>query len=144
MLGGFLLKGLVGLGFRSWLLGVMMRQQVDTSRELLEYYLAGPYSLHAARHTGELLRNCTDSVGRAYSSVAMGAINIVTEAVTITAVLGLLMVVAPLPTLMLVVYFAVAAFASLASLNRRFARTVRSPIWRLWTSSALRSMRWAV
>ena len=111
VLGGFLLKGLVGLGFRWWLLGVMMRQQVDTSRELLEYYLAGPYSLHAARHTGELLRNCTDAVGRTYSAVAMGAINIVTEAVTITAVLALLVVVTPLPTIMLVVYFAAAAFA---------------------------------
>ena len=111
VLGGFLLKGIVGLGFRWWLLGVMMRQQVDTSRELLEYYLAGPYSLHATRHTGELLRNCTDAVGRTYSAVAMGAINIITEAVTITAVLGLLVAVTPVPTIMLVVYFAVAAFA---------------------------------
>ena len=111
VLGGFLLKGLVGLGFRWWLLGVMMRQEVETSRELLEYYLAGPYSLHATRHTGELLRNCTDAVGRTYSAVAMGAINIITEAVTITAVLTLLVVVTPLPTIMLIVYFAAVAFA---------------------------------
>ena len=33
VLGGFLLKGLVALAFRWWLLGVMMRQQVDTSRD---------------------------------------------------------------------------------------------------------------
>ncbi|RYB92367.1 ABC transporter ATP-binding protein [Nocardioides glacieisoli] len=111
VLGGFLLKGLVGLAFRWWLLGVMMRQQVDTSREMLEYYLTGPYSLHKARHTGELLRNCTDAVGRAYGSVAMGGINVVTETVTVTAVIGLLVVVAPLPTIGLVLYFGIAAYA---------------------------------
>ena len=110
VLGGFLLKGLVALAFRWWLLGVMMRQQVDTSREILEYYLTGPYSLHAARHTGELLRNATESVSRAYGAVAMGGINIVTEAVTVAAVVGLLVVVSPLPTILLVAYFGIAAF----------------------------------
>ncbi len=111
VLSGFLLKGLVGLGFRWWLMGVMMRQQVDTSRELLEYYLTGPYRLHAERHTGELLRNCTDSVGKVYSAVAMGAINVVTEAVTIIAVLGLLIAVTPIPTIALIAYFGIAAVA---------------------------------
>ena len=110
-MGGFLIKGLVGLAFRWWLLGVMMRQQVDTSREMLEYYLTGPFSLHKARDTGDFLRNCTDAVGRVYGAVAMGGINIVTETVIVTAVIGLLVAVAPLPTLGLVVYFGVAAYA---------------------------------
>ena len=122
----------------------MMRQQVDTSRELLEYYLAGPYSIHATRQTGELLRNCTDSVGRTYASVASGAINIVTEAVTITAVLGLLVVVTPLPTVMLVVYFAAGRLrASPAPPSRALRGTATSPTWRRSTSSARRSTPWA-
>ena len=108
---GFLIKGLVSLAFKWWLMGVMLRQQVDTSKEILSYFLKGPYSLHAQRPTGELIRNCTEAVSRVYTTVALGSINIITEAVTVAAVVILLVVVMPLPTILLVAYFGVAAFA---------------------------------
>ncbi|WP_188780273.1 ABC transporter ATP-binding protein [Marmoricola endophyticus] len=106
---GFLVKGLVSLAIRWWSLGFLLRQGVRTAEDLMRYYLTAPYSLHLRRGPADLLRTMNDAVGQVYSQVVMGGVTILTEAVTIVTLVVTLLVVNPLPTIAVAVYFAVAA-----------------------------------
>jgi ATP-binding cassette, subfamily B, bacterial PglK len=106
--GAFLLKGLLTITFRWWVLGFVVRQEAATSVRLLRHYLAAPYGLHVRRGSPDLLRTMQDAVGGAYSQVVVGTINIIAEALTVIAVSAALLVLMPLPALILLAYFAVA------------------------------------
>ena len=94
---------------RWWVLGTVAEQEIATSTRLLRYYLRAPYALHQRRHTGELMRNMNDATVQVYGQVVLGSIAALTDLITIGVMLVLLIIAAPVPTLMLIVYFGVAA-----------------------------------
>ena len=108
---GFLAKALFSILLRWWMLGTLARQEIETATRMLRYFLLAPYELHLKRHTGELLRNMNDAVTQAYVNVIGGSLSAIAESLTILCVTICLFVVQPLPTLALVVYFGLAAWA---------------------------------
>jgi ABC-type multidrug transport system fused ATPase/permease subunit len=117
--GAFLLKGLLTIGFRWWMLGFVYRQESDTSVRLLRHYLAAPYPVHLRRNSAELIRTMNDAVSQTYSAFVVGLVSGVTEAMTIVAVMAALIFLMPLPALGVAVYFAVTALIFQRLVRRR-------------------------
>lgn len=105
----FVARALLTLTFRWWLLGVLMRQEVDTATALLRYFLGARYRLHLERSTAEFVRNVNDAVSNTYASGVGASISALTDAFTLVAMLLTLLVLTPLPTTVVVVYFGLAA-----------------------------------
>lgn len=118
----FIGKAAFTMAFRWWMLGIVMRQEIDTASAMLQYYLFAPWSLHKSRHTGEMLRNMNDAVTQVYSLVVVGSLAALTEIMSILAILVTLLVVQPLPTLGLVAYFFVGAALFQRAVTPRFVR----------------------
>lgn len=129
---GFIAKASLTLVFRWWMLGTLMRQEIRTSTLLLTYYLRAPYALHLKRHTGELLRNMNDAVVQIYSLVVGGTIAGIGELLGVTAIVAILLVLQPVPTLVVMLYFAVGAI-----LFQRKFRTRMEEAGELTMSSSL-------
>lgn len=104
----FVAKTLVGMAFRWWMAGFLARQEADTAQSLLRRYLAAPYRVHLSRHSVDLNRVMGESVGQTYSLVVAGAVSAVTELVSVVALAVVLLVVAPVPALAAIAYFALA------------------------------------
>ncbi len=107
---GFLIKACLTVAFRWWILGTLMRQELETATRLLRYFLLAPYSLHLKRHTGEMLRNSNEAVSQVYTGAIGGSLAAMTDLTTILAVTLCLLVVQPIPTLTLIAYFAICAW----------------------------------
>jgi ABC-type multidrug transport system fused ATPase/permease subunit len=110
MVGAFVLKGVLTICFRWWQLGFLAKEQVRTSSRLMRGYLAAPYEKFTQRTTAELLRTMGDAVGQTYGQVVLGSLSAATEALTILAMVGLLLLTSPGPAALAVAYFAVSAF----------------------------------
>lgn len=108
-IGAFVVKGLSTIVFRWWQLGVMARQQADTSVQLLRGYLQAPYGMHLNRGSAELMRAMSASVGMAYGSAINGALAFTSELIAVLAVGTVLIVLNPILALCAVVYMAFTA-----------------------------------
>ena len=108
--GAFLLRALVTIAFRWWLMGMLMRQEVETSARMLRHFLSSPYELHLRHTTSEFMLKFNDAVVNSYRLVVLGAITFLTDLVTTLAIAVTLLVVAPTASLIAVVYFAAGAF----------------------------------
>ncbi|HEX6917353.1 MAG TPA: ABC transporter ATP-binding protein [Phycicoccus sp.] len=122
----FILKTLVGVAFRWWIAGFLAVQEADTAQALLRRYLAAPYWVHLARHTAELNRTMSESVAHTYGLVVAGALAVVTEAATVTAIGTVLLVLDPVPAAAALMYFTVAGLVMVRIVNPRAERVGRS------------------
>lgn len=107
----FLAKSLAGIAVRWWMMGMLARQEVELSTEILTYYLRMPYVRHVERGAADLIRSMNDAVAQFYGSVVLGVLSAATELITMTTLVLVLAVAAPLPTLVLALYFGIAAMA---------------------------------
>lgn len=106
---GFLLKDIATIFFRWWMLMFVSRQQSLTSARLLEYYLKAPFRLHLDRSSADLLRTMGTSVGQVFNYSVLGLLNAATEAISVLLIGTMLLIVIPIPTLIALAYFAIAA-----------------------------------
>lgn len=120
LFGAYLIKGIVGLGYRWWVGGFLARQQVDTSSKLFSYFLRADYSLHLRRTQGDFIRRMNDAVNATYSGVIMGVVSIATEFLTVLAILAALLVADPIPALGMLLYFGITSLI-LYSFTKRHA-----------------------
>ena len=118
----FLAKGLLTVLFRWWMLGFLYREEAETSLMLLRYYVRAPYQLHLQRNSADLIRTMNDAVGTVFSFVIVGGIGALGEAATITFVLGTLLVLMPLPTVGVALYFGLTGFFFARAMRRRAVR----------------------
>ena len=93
----FVLKAVLALAFRWWMLGLINTESARSAGSLLRYYLYAPMSLHVHRGTADLLRMINDAQGAVFGSVVAGWMSIATEAVTMVAMVVVLLLVAPYP-----------------------------------------------
>lgn len=105
----FVLKDLGALWFAWWLAGFVATERVRTSARLLHHMLHAPYALVASRSSAEMMRTMDSAVLQVYSGTVNGVVVLVSGAVSVLAVLVALVVVAPLPTVVLVGYFGAAS-----------------------------------
>lgn len=107
---GFITKSFVALAIKWWTSGFVLRRGAVASSDLMRYYLNAPYSMHVQRGAADLLRRMSEAMTQVFDRILNPAISIATELVTIAAMAGTLLVVAPLPTLAVAVYFGLASW----------------------------------
>lgn len=89
-------------------------------------YLSMPYSAHLRRNSSELIRNSYHSVSQLVVQVFLPLINIMAESLLVLAMLALLMIVAPIATLLAVFVIGTAATILLTLVQPRLKRLGRS------------------
>ncbi|WP_210438908.1 ABC transporter ATP-binding protein [Nocardioides xinjiangensis] len=123
VIGGFIAKSLVALAIRWWTSGFVLRRGAVASSALMRYYLNAPYSLHVQRGAADLLRRMSDAMAQVFDRVLNPAISLATELVTIAAMATTLLVVAPVPTLAVTIYFGLAAYLLQRLVRERMRRS---------------------
>lgn len=114
---GFVIKAALGAAFRWWMSAAIAAREVDASTAVLRYFLHAPFAMHQRRPTADLVRDMSEAVTRVYTSVVSGAMVALVELVTIASMLVLLLVAAPVPAALTVLYFGLAT-----ALFQRFAQ----------------------
>ncbi|WP_246031864.1 ABC transporter ATP-binding protein [Salibacterium salarium] len=99
LLGVFVLKNAYLVLFNHLQFKVIFNEQVTTSKRLLNAYLKLPYTYHLEKNSSELVRNTNTEVQRVFRQVIVPSMLILTETVVVISVLCLLLVMAPIPTL---------------------------------------------
>ncbi len=120
--GAFVLKALVTVAFRWWMLGFISAQEGETAVLLLRRYLAAPYWMHLQRNSADLVRTMNDAVNQTYSLTVAGLIAAITEAATVAAIGLVLLVAEPVPALLALAYFALAWILFSRLVRRRAVR----------------------
>lgn len=118
----FILKALLSLGVRWWTLGLINAQSAQSAGNLLRYYLHAPMSVHVHRGTADLLRMINDAQGAVFGSVVAGWMSIATETITMIAMVTVLFLVAPLPTLVVVGFFGLFGWLTQRAIRDRALR----------------------
>lgn len=114
----FLVKSIGALAFRWWLLGRTTRISALASSELMRRYVLAPYAAHRQRSTSEIYRNVNESTIQA-SSVLLASMSMLSDAITLLAILVVLAASAPLATLFAAAVFSIFVFGVQRLLRRR-------------------------
>jgi len=110
----FISFGLLGLFvFKNMFLSIVYYAQArftnvnlaNASTRLFGYYLCGPYHLHLARNSAEMINNAISVVGTVFLNVFMAFLTLLTEFFVICGILVVLLLITP--------YFTLGAFAML-------------------------------
>ncbi|HET7761596.1 MAG TPA: ABC transporter ATP-binding protein, partial [Phycicoccus sp.] len=96
--------------FRRWVLHFTAQQEVETAHRLLIGYLRGPYSKVQRRSPADLVARLFDYTSSLYGNVVVTLVGIASEALTITVVLGFIVLQMPVPAVVAVVFFSGAFF----------------------------------
>lgn len=94
---------------------------VRLSGRLLRGYLAAPYVVHLRRNSAELIRNAHESVDLIARYVFAPLLTMASEALLVLAVVGVLLVVAPLATIAAATALTLIGFALLRGIQPRMA-----------------------
>jgi ABC-type multidrug transport system fused ATPase/permease subunit len=98
---------------------VVTRSIVTVSQYLLRGYLLAPYAFHFRRNSAELIRNLNDSTDVVFRLFLAPAVAIGSESLVVTGLVTILLLAAPLVTLIAILVLAT-LFALLSHLTRRF------------------------
>lgn len=130
----FVVKSVISIGFRWWLLGRTSRVAALLSTEMLRRYMLAPYASHRTRERNEVYRNIMEATGQA-SSVLMAVLSIVTDFMLLAAITVVLAVTAPVITLATVLLFAVFVLGlqrSLRNLQSRIGEEIAESGLEAW------------
>lgn len=119
LVGLFVVKDLAAMALHWWTLGFNFRERLRLSCRLLRHFLTSPYTEVTRRSSSELIRTMNDAVGNAFNFSLAGALTALTNSISILAIVIGLLVLAPIPTLFLVVYFTAAAVGYLKFVKPR-------------------------
>ncbi|MGA4670207.1 ABC transporter ATP-binding protein [Propionibacteriaceae bacterium Y1923] len=131
----FTLKAIASLVLQWGSSGLIVRLQIRTSTRLLDAYLSEDYVAHRRRTTAELLRTIDVAVADAHSKVLGGLLALVSSALSIALILGLLVSITPAVTLMALAYFGVAVYVIQRVLARRNVRAGEEAVMSAWAKS---------
>ncbi|WP_305996780.1 ABC transporter ATP-binding protein [Arthrobacter horti] len=123
VIGVLVVKSLLGIGFRWWMLKKSTKLESEASIELFRLFMSTTYLSHKARNLGEINRDISAAVPQAFGQVAMGFIAGLADALTIIGIFIVLLAVSPLATTFTVIFFG-AALLSIQSVFRRKYRAV--------------------
>lgn len=122
----FALKSLATVAFRWWLLGHTTRLEAEAATELLRRYMFAPYWAHREREISVIHRNLATAVGQTFGQVFLGLISLLADALTLAAILVVLLIVSPMVTLFAVVVFGVLGWAIQRNLKKRHLQIGRA------------------
>jgi ABC-type multidrug transport system fused ATPase/permease subunit len=114
----FILKSVGAILFRWWLLGRTTRISALAAAELARRYALAPYADHRSRRISEVYRNITDATNQS-ASVLLGVVSIISDAVVLVAITGVLALTSLAVTLFTVALFGFLVFGVQILLRRR-------------------------
>ncbi|WP_245837245.1 ABC transporter ATP-binding protein [Virgibacillus phasianinus] len=117
----FVLKNLYLLLFNYAQFRVILNQQVKLSGELFKEYLTKPYTFHLQRNTADLLRNVNGEVSRVFQGIIMSGFQLFTEILVTTCILVLLLVTAPVATIVASILLGGSVFLFFAILRKKIS-----------------------
>lgn len=126
--GGFLVAGVFTVRSIAYLAEAYAQNRVanhiavDVADDLARGYLAMPYALHLRRNSAELVRNAYEGTQRLTNEVLTPVIRIISESLTVAAILGVLLATAPAATGLMLVIFGPTVFILLRVVNPRLER----------------------
>ncbi|TWE11992.1 ABC transporter ATP-binding protein [Rudaeicoccus suwonensis] len=132
MILAFILKALLASVLMWWSSGFIARLQTRTSRRLLAVYMSEDYLQHRRRNTAELMRTIGSAVQAAHVSVLGGLLTAFSSALSMVLIAVLLLIVAPIPTIVAAAYFGIIVFAIqrlLAGANHRAGEEAQHASW---------------
>ncbi|MBX0301332.1 ABC transporter ATP-binding protein/permease [Cryobacterium sp. 1639] len=115
----FILKSVVSIAFRWWLLGRINQLAADTASELLRAYLLSPYSTHRMRALPAIYRNLGMSIDETFGRVLTGLVTLLSNLITVVGIAAVLLIVSPLATIVAITVFASATLGIQALLKSR-------------------------
>ena len=115
----FATRALATLVVRWWTLGTLFDAERDAATRMLRGYLDEPYEKHLDRNSAEILRTLQLSVDQTFGGYVAATLNVFAEVLVGASILGLLLVIQPVPTLILAGYFAVVGPVYLRFVQRR-------------------------
>lgn len=96
----FIFKNVYLLVFYNLQYRVIFNQKVKLSSTMFREYLTKPYTFHLQRNSAELLRNINGEVAKVFDGILLSSFQLTTEILVIISILSLLIVTAPLATIM--------------------------------------------
>lgn len=117
--GSFIVKSVVSIAFRWWLLGHTTELVAQAATELFRRYVHAPYGAHRQRKVSEIHRALSSALPQTFSQVIMGYLTLVPDVLTLVAIACVLILASPLATLCAVVFFLVLAVGLQALLKPR-------------------------
>ncbi|WP_164667403.1 ABC transporter ATP-binding protein [Virgibacillus doumboii] len=121
LLAVFIIKNLYLLLFNYAQFRVILNQQVKLSRKLFNEYLTKPYTFHLQRNTADLLRNVNGEVTRVFQGIVMSGFQLITEFLVVTCILILLLVTAPIATIVASILLGGSVFLFFAILRKKIS-----------------------
>ena len=101
----FILKDVGAIAYTWWLAGFKAFNQVRLSSQILRHFLKMPYTQAARRTSSDMIRTMNDAVTQVFGSVVFGLMTMVSNVVSIVAVMIALLVSAPGPAVAVSIYF---------------------------------------
>lgn len=126
VVGLFVAKDAGAMAFTWWMARFKGMNRVRTSTQMLQHFLTSPYTEVSRRSSSELIRTMVDAVTQVYGSVVYGLMQVVTNSLSMLAILGALLYTAPLPTLALVAYLGLASVVYLKIMKPKAVRAGRA------------------
>lgn len=117
----FIVKSGLSVLFRWWLLGRTMRIAALAATEMMRRYMLASYAAHRARRMSEVYRNVNDSTAQS-SSVLLAGIGLLTDTLTLAAIVVVLALTAPFITILTVALFAAFVIGLQYGLRNRQSR----------------------
>ncbi|WP_145000870.1 ABC transporter ATP-binding protein [Kocuria rhizophila] len=103
--GAFLVKSLLTIAFRWWLLGHSTMLAAEAGAELFRRYMSSSYMDHRGRRLSEVHRALSAAVGQTFNQVIMGFLTLAPDLLTLVAVTAVLFAASPVAAVLAVVFF---------------------------------------
>lgn len=101
----FVVKSLLMIGFRWWLLGKTTGLEAEAATALMRRYVLAPFAVHRGRSVPEIYRNIASSVAQTFLQVVLGLIGLIADILTLIALGVFLVFVSPLAAIFTVIFF---------------------------------------
>jgi ABC-type multidrug transport system fused ATPase/permease subunit len=115
----FVVKDLGALAYAWWMNGFVFTERVRTSARILRHYLTSPWTTVSQRSAAELIRTSDSAVMQVFNYSVNGLLAGFAAVVSTAAIVVALLVVAPVPTLVVGAYLAVAAMVQVRIVRPR-------------------------
>lgn len=118
----FILKNMYILLYNYIQYRIVLNQEVKLSTTLFKEYLTKPYTFHLQRNTSELLRNVNNEVRTVFQGIVLSSLQLVTEILITICILVLLLVTAPIATLIAALLLGSGIFVFFKFFRRKISR----------------------
>ncbi|WP_430791422.1 ABC transporter ATP-binding protein [Virgibacillus flavescens] len=117
----FVIKNIYLLLFNYAQFRVILNQQVKLSRDLFKEYLVKPYSFHLQRNTADLLNNVNGEVAKLFQGIVISGFQLITEVLVTVCILVLLLITAPVATLVASILLGGSVFLFFSFLRKKIS-----------------------